>query len=83
MRETTNLSCRLYRMLLAAYPADFRREYGPSMLQVFRDSSRDAKRREEKLATGKFWWAILRDLVVSASKQHIENVREVNGPMNN
>lgn len=83
MRETTNLSCRVYRMLLAAYPADFRREYGPLMLQVFRDSARDIKRRDGKLATGKFWLAILGDLVVSASKQHIENVREVNDPMNN
>jgi len=83
MRETASLSCRVYRLLLAAYPAEFRREYGSSMLQVFRDSSRAAKTSEGKLATGKFWLAILGDLVVSASKQHIENVREVNGPMNN
>ena len=82
MRETASLSCRIYRMLLAAYPAEFRREYGPSLLQVFRDSSRDATRREGKFATGKFWLAILGDLIVSASKQHIENVRE-DGPMNN
>ena len=83
MRETASLSCRIYRILLAAYPADFRREYGPSMLQVFRDSARDAATREGKFATAKFWFAILGDLVVSASKQHIENVREVNDPMNN
>ena len=82
MRETASLSCRIYRILLAAYPSEFRREYGPSLLQVFRDSSRDATRREGKFATGKFWLAILGDLIVSASKQHIENVRE-DGPMNN
>jgi len=83
MRETASLSCRVYRILLAAYPADFRREYGPSMLQVFRDSSRDAAKRSGKLATASFWLAILGDLIISASKQHIENVGEVNGAMNN
>lgn len=83
MRQATNISCRIYRILLAAYPADFRREYGPSMLQVFRDSASDATTREGKFTRAKFWFAILGDLVVSASRQHIENVREVNGPMNN
>ena len=83
MRETTNLSCRIYRVLLAAYPAEFRREYGPSMLQVFRDSSRDAAMRQRKFATANFWFTILSDLVVSASKQHMENFGQENGVMNN
>ncbi|HJT66117.1 MAG TPA: hypothetical protein VJ749_06670 [Pyrinomonadaceae bacterium] len=83
MRETPNLSCRIYRLLLAAYPSDFRREYGDSMLQVFRDSYRDAAVRQRRLATLDFWLAILRDLVVTASRQHIDNFREVNGAMNN
>lgn len=83
MRETTNLSCRIYRVLLAAYPSDFRREYGQSMLQVFRDSSRDAAMRSRKVATVNFWLTILCDLVVSASKQHLENFGQENGAMNN
>jgi hypothetical protein len=29
--------CRVYRMLLYAYPADFRRRYGGEMAQVFGD----------------------------------------------
>jgi signal peptidase I len=33
--------CRLYSVLLYAYPADFRRQYGPSMQQLFRDRCRD------------------------------------------
>ena len=76
MRETTNLSCRIYRVLLAAYPSDFRREYGQSMLQVFRDSSRDAAMRSRKVATANFWFTILYDLVVSAAKQHLENFEQ-------
>jgi hypothetical protein len=83
MRKTTNLSCRIYRVLLAAYPSDFRREYGPSMLQVFRDSYRDASRRQKKLARANYWLAILCDLVVTAPKQHIENVGKANSTMNN
>ncbi|HJP91397.1 MAG TPA: hypothetical protein VJ875_05550 [Pyrinomonadaceae bacterium] len=83
MKATTNLSCRIYRMLLAAYPSDFRREYGPSMLQVFRDSYRDALMRQKKLATVNYWLAILCDLVVTATRQHIENVGKVNSAMNN
>ncbi len=36
---------RLYRLLLAAYPADFRRDYAPQMDQAFRASCSDATRR--------------------------------------
>ena len=35
-------SDRLYRILLHAYPAEFRDEYGPELLQLFRDRRRDA-----------------------------------------
>ena len=83
MRENTNLSCRIYRVLLAAYPSEFRREYGRSMLQVFRDSSRDAAMRQRKFTTANFWLTILCDLVVSASRQHIESFGQENGAMNN
>jgi hypothetical protein len=38
-------SARLYRLLLGAYPARFRQEYGAPMLQLFRDSCREAARR--------------------------------------
>jgi hypothetical protein len=32
-----SLSLSLYSMLLATYPSRFRHEYGPHMVQVFRD----------------------------------------------
>ena len=32
---------RIFRLLLLAYPADFRRQYGREMAQVFRDAARD------------------------------------------
>ncbi len=40
--QPVTFSVRLYRRLVSAYPADFRREYGELMLQVFRDSCRRA-----------------------------------------
>jgi signal peptidase I len=33
--------CRIYSVLLYAYPRDFRRQYGAAMQQVFRDRCRD------------------------------------------
>jgi signal peptidase I len=37
--------CRLYSMMLYAYPGDFRRAYGGDMRQHFRDRCRDLARR--------------------------------------
>jgi signal peptidase I len=36
--------CRIYSLLLYAYPRDFRREYGQDMQQVFRDRCREVGR---------------------------------------
>ena len=41
--------CRLYSVLLYAYPRDFRREYGAAMQQVFRDRCRDLARTASPL----------------------------------
>ena len=38
------ISERVYGWLLKAYPVEFRREYGPQMLQFFRDCCREEKR---------------------------------------
>ncbi len=35
-----NLLCRIYAVLLYAYPADFRAQFGGEMQQVFRDRCR-------------------------------------------
>ena len=36
------LSVRLFERFLAAYPREYRREYGPAMAQLFRDQCREA-----------------------------------------
>lgn len=63
-------SVRLYRQLLAAYPASFRNEYGDAMVQLFRDTARDAYRRRGLLGLATMWLRTLADLAVSAIRQH-------------
>jgi signal peptidase I len=41
--------CRLYSILLYAYPSDFRREFGRPMQQLFRDRCRDLARSPGRL----------------------------------
>ena len=43
-RKTQSIVDRLYRLLLYAYPKQFRRTYGALMAQAFRDSCRDRLR---------------------------------------
>src|ERR1044072_5389013 len=83
MSINKNIPCRVYKVLLVAYPSDFRREYGPSMLQVFRDRYIDEASRKHRFAIISYWMDVLSDLLGSASKEHSENLRKANDPMNN
>jgi len=52
---------RIYRLLLRAYPPDFRAEYGREMVLVFRDQC-----RESDVRTIGFWAAVIWDIARSA-----------------
>jgi hypothetical protein len=56
-----SISQRVYRILLLAYPAQFRREYGLQMAQVFRDSWRYQRRQEIKFGLLYLWLQTLLD----------------------
>ena len=62
---------RLYRLLLVAYPRRFRREYGESMAQVFRDCCRAAERGQGLRGVLWLWLATLRDLARTAFVERI------------
>jgi hypothetical protein len=62
------LSVQLYRMLITAYPAMFRREYGEPMVQAFRDSARQASREGSLLA---LWARVLIDTFKTVVEEHI------------
>ena len=66
-----NISYRLYGLLLFAYPADFRREFGNEMLQVFRDCYR-AEVSARSLSS--FWLRTLVDLVLTAAKERADSI---------
>lgn len=57
------LSILIYRALLTLYPADYRREYGHHMLQVFGDCLRDASVRDGASGVFQLWASTLVDLV--------------------
>jgi hypothetical protein len=63
------LSVRIYRALLTLYPADYRREYGALMMQMFRDVSRDKYRQRGMLGVTFWWFAALHDLTFTVIEQ--------------
>lgn len=65
-------SVGLYRALLTAYPTQFRREYGPHMLQVFRDCCLRAAHEKGASAMTRFWAITLFDLIRTALQQHLQ-----------
>jgi len=67
---------RLYRALLVAYPAAFRRACGPDLVQLFHDCSRDAWRRDGPRGLCGWWGRALLDLVVTAGTQRMAQARE-------
>lgn len=68
-----DLSARVYAALLAAYPARFRREYGREMAVVFADRRREGKGRG---ALARVWCETLLDLLRTAPREHLDNLRE-------
>ena len=53
--------CRLYSMMLYAYPAGFRREYAGPMKQMFRDRCRDVSRSTGALHVLRFAMLVMTD----------------------
>ena len=76
-------SQRLYALMLKAYPAQFRREYGPHMAQLFRDCGRAAESHQSPFGLVRFWLIIMLDLVNTAPKEHLDNLRKESSVMNN
>lgn len=70
--SSVTLSVRVYRLLLAAYPSEFRQEYGPHMLQFFRDCSLRAY--HQRGSSGMFWlWTnTLFDFFSTVVAEHLQ-----------
>lgn len=68
---------RVYMIALRLYPVDYRREYGPWMLQAARDLSRDAQRDSGLAGVLGLWGRILADTVTTAWATH-RDLRRIN-----
>jgi hypothetical protein len=71
----TAWSCAAYSLILQAYPYSFRREFGPSMAQVFTDSVRDAWRAAGITGLAILWMKTGRDVVVSLARAYAAELR--------
>lgn len=75
-RSPISLSIRFYRLLLFAYPSEFRREYGPHMQQLFRDCSLRAYHERGSSGIFSLWMLTLFDLFTTVLEEHLH--RETN-----
>lgn len=66
------VSLKVYGWLLSAYPAEFRREYGPLMAQVFRDRCREKGRVGGHAGLLRLWMETLLDLIQTAPKEQLQ-----------
>jgi capsular polysaccharide biosynthesis protein len=69
------LSVRIYQHLMAVYPWEYRREYGPAMAQLFRDQCRDAWRVGRVWGLIGLWLRILPDLMKTSLLEHISTLK--------
>ena len=65
-------SVKVYRVLLAAYPTKFQKEYGSDMMQVFRDCCLRAFHQNGTNGMLKLWALILFDLLRSLIEEHLQ-----------
>jgi len=62
----------VFRILLAAYPKEFRDAYGSQMEQVFRDLCREERRWGGMIGLVRLWARVLLDLSSTAAAQRID-----------
>jgi hypothetical protein len=65
------VSVRVYRAMLVAYPKKFRENYGAQMVQVFRDSVREAYHYNGMPSMIDLWLHTFVDLVITALIEHV------------
>ena len=67
-------STRIYRLLLVAYPAGFRRAYGRHMAQVFREACRDVYATSGRSGLFALWLRTLADLASTAFQERADRL---------
>ena len=73
--RSIKFSVRIYKMLIKAYPASFRREYENEMILVFREHITDVLQKRGKVGLLTAWFRLLGDLACSAPKEHFREMQ--------
>ena len=68
-RRGPGRSERLYQVLLLMYPKEFRRRYGPHMVQVFGDLYREERERAGLIGLALLWARTILDLLQTAASE--------------
>lgn len=68
---------RVYRDILRLYPTEFRRRFGDDMVQLFNDRLRDAHAGRTSGGAVLVWLALIGDVLVHASIEHLRRHRTV------
>ena len=68
----TNLSERIYRLMLHMYPVNYRKQYGQLMVQAFRDLSREAYVEHGFPELTKAWAHTLADVATTVVSEHAD-----------
>src|SRR5215831_11240182 len=72
LRNVISCSERAYQWLLKFYPKEFRFEFGPEMIQVFRTRCRDELEGHSGSRVIGFWGSTLVDLVTTVPLEHMK-----------
>jgi len=75
------VSVRVYQALLVTYPTKFQQEYGPHMLQVFRDCCLRTFRQNGTNGMARLWAVTLFDLIQSLVSEHAHKEIEMKKEM--
>jgi hypothetical protein len=75
--DLVSLSASVYRVLLAFYPARFKRDYGPHMAQVFRDSCLKTYRQSGPPGMLSLWALTLLDWFKTVIEEQMNRGTEV------
>lgn len=70
------VSERLYYLLMFAYPATHRREYGLLMVQLFRDLCQDSYREQGFVGLAQLWCQVLTDTIVTVALEHFYTLQK-------
>ena len=69
------MSVRIYKVLVRAYPAPFRLEYGDEMAHIFGELAADAVRRGGTAGLVATWFRVLGDLARTVPHEHYRDLR--------